>query len=128
MIGDEFGHFVDSRGNQIGHHLGRRLFLPIVEKIMKRIIACGLVLLTILFTLGANEDKPQGVFSFLHIGQKVNLREEVQGFTIITFFERELPQSHKVLEIGKDFVILESVSGIETTIPVYSLRAVVKMK
>jgi len=95
---------------------------------MKRIIACGLVLLTILFTLGANEDKPQGVFSFLHIGQKVNLREEVQGFTIITFFERELPQSHKVLEIGKDFVILESVSGIETTIPVYSLRAVVKMK
>jgi len=94
---------------------------------MKHLIACGAIVLVLLLTLGADGEKPRGVFSFLQVGQKVNLKEEGEGFTI-TFFERELPQSHKVLEIGKDFIVLESVSGIETTVPVYSLRAVVKMK
>jgi hypothetical protein len=95
---------------------------------MKHLIACGAIVLVLLLTLGADGEKPRGVFNSLQIGQKVNLNEEVQGFTITFFEEKELPQTHKVLEIGKDFIVLQSVSGIETTIPVYSLRAVVKMK
>ena len=94
---------------------------------MNRNIACGIVLLAIIFTLGADSKEPRGVFSSLEIGQKVNLKEEGQGFTI-TVFEKEIPQSHKVLEIGKDFIVLESVAGVEMTIPVYSLRSVVKMR
>lgn len=95
---------------------------------MKHLIACGAILLAIFLSLGADSEKPRGVFSSLQIGQKVNLKEEVQGFTITFFEEKEFSQSHKVLEIGKDFVVLESVSGFETTIPVYSLHAVVKMR
>ena len=94
---------------------------------MKHLIACGLVLLAILFTLGADGEKPRGIFSSLEVGQKVNLKEEGQGVTI-TFFEKEIPQTHKVLEIGKEFIVLESVSGIETTIPVYAVKGIVKMK
>lgn len=86
-----------------------------------------LVLLAILLSLGADSEKPKGVFSSLEVGQKVNLKEEGQGYTI-TFFEKEISQTHTVLEIGNDFVVLENVAGIETTIPVYSIKAIVKMK
>ena len=95
---------------------------------MKRIIACGAIVLVLLLTLGADGEKPRGIFSSLQIGQKVNLKEVGQGFTITFFEESEVPQSHKVLEIGKDFIVLESVSGAETTIPVYAVKGVVRMK
>ena len=94
---------------------------------MKHLIACGIVLLAIIFTLGAEAEKPRGVFSSLEIGQKVNLKEEGQGFTIVVMGD-DLPLSHKVLEIGKDFVVLESVAGVEVSIPVYAVRSVVRMK
>lgn len=86
-----------------------------------------LVLLSVLFSLGADSDKPNGVFSSLHIGQKVNLKEEEQGFTI-TVIGGDLPLSHKVLEIDNDFVVLESVAGVEVSIPVYSVRSLVRMR
>lgn len=86
-----------------------------------------LVLLAVLFSLGANEQKPNGVFSSLHIGQKVNLKDEGQTFTI-TFFEEEIPQAHTVIEIGDNFIVLESVAGIEITIPVYVVKSLVRMK
>jgi len=90
-------------------------------------LACSTLLLAAILLLGANAEKPRGIFSSLHVEQKVNLKEEGQGFTI-TFFEKEIPQTHKVLEIGKDFIVLESISGIETTIPVFAVKGIVKMK
>lgn len=94
---------------------------------MKQPIALTVILLVIFLSLGADSEEPRGVFSSLHVGQKVNLKEEGQGFTI-SFFEKEIPQTHKVLEIGKDFIVLESVAGMEVTIPVYAVNSVVKMK
>lgn len=94
---------------------------------MNRIIACGIVLLDIALFLGADSEKPRGVFSSLQVEQKVNLKEEGQGFTLMVMGDG-LSLSHKVLEIGKDFIVLESVAGVETTIPVYSVKSVVRMR
>lgn len=92
-----------------------------------KVAAIILFLLVITLSLGADLEKPRGVFSSLQVGQKVNLKEEGQGFTI-TYFEEEVPQTHKVIEIGKEFIVLESVAGIETTIPVFAVKSVVRMK
>lgn len=92
-----------------------------------KVAAIILVLLVITLSLGADSEKPRGVFSSLQIGQKVNLKEDGEGFTIVVMGE-ELPQSHKVLEIGENFVVLHSVAGVEVSIPVYSVRSVVRMK
>lgn len=94
---------------------------------MNRITTCGIVLLAILLSLGADSEKPRGVFSSLEVGQKVNLKEEGEGFTIVSMGD-DLPLSHKVLEFGKDFVVLESVAGVEVSIPVYAVRSVVRMR
>jgi len=94
---------------------------------MNRFIAITLILLAITLSLGADSEKPRGVFSSLHIGQKVNLNEEGQGFTLVVTGE-DLPLSHKVIEIGEDFVVLESVAGVETTIPVYAVKSLVRMR
>lgn len=94
---------------------------------MKSHAGLTLILLAILFTLGADSEQPRGVFSSLEIGQRVNLKEEGQGFTI-TVIGGDLPQSHNVIEIGEDFVVLESVAGVDTTIPVYAVRSLVRMK
>lgn len=94
---------------------------------MKRNIACGAILLAVFFSFGADSKEPQGVFSSLQVGQKVNLKEEGQGFTIVSM-GGDLPLSHKVLQIGKDFVVLESLAGVEATIPVYSVKSVVRMR
>lgn len=78
---------------------------------------------------GADETrKPKGVFSALRVGQSVSLKDEGSVFTI-TFFEPEILQSHKIVEIGDNFIVVRDIAEVtETTIPVYALKAIVKVK
>jgi regulator of RNase E activity RraA len=70
----------------------------------------------------------KGICSGLKVGQSVSLKDEGPAFTI-TFFEPDLPQSHKVIEIGDNFVVVRDIAGItETTVPVYSVKAIVKAR
>jgi hypothetical protein len=70
----------------------------------------------------------KGAFSSLRVGQSVSLKDEGTAFTI-TFFEPELPQSHKVVEIRDNFVVIRDIAEVtETTIPIYSVKAIVKVK
>lgn len=80
-------------------------------------------------TRSADDAKgPKTVFSWLKVGQPVSLKEEGRAFTI-TFFEPELPQSHKIIEVGDNFIVVRDIVGInETTIPIYSLKSIVKVK
>jgi hypothetical protein len=78
---------------------------------------------------GADETrKPKGVFSALKVGQSVSLKDEGSAFTI-THFEPDLPQSHKIIEIGDNFIVVRDIAEVtETTIPIYSIKAIVRVK
>lgn len=92
-------------------------------------IALGTVIVVTAVSLGANEArKPSGLFSGLKVGQSMSLKDEASTFTI-TFFEPDLPQSQKVIEVRDNFIVVRDFAEIsETTIPIYSAKAIVKVK
>lgn len=72
--------------------------------------------------------KPSGLFSTLKVGQTVTLKEEGASFSI-SYFDHETPLAHKVTEIGSDHIVLQNVAGMtETTIPIYAVKSVVKVR
>ncbi len=89
-----------------------------------------LVVVTFLvMALGADEGrKTKGIFSGLKVGQSVSLRDEGSAFTI-TFFDPDLQQRHKVVEVGNDYVVVRDIAEItETLVPLYSIKAIVKVR
>jgi hypothetical protein len=92
-------------------------------------IGVTVVVLLIAVALGADETKtPKGVFAGLRVGQSVSLKDERSAFTL-SVFEPDLPQSHKVIEIGDNFIVVRDIAEVtETTIPIYSFKAIVKVK
>ena len=92
-------------------------------------LVVGVVGVLVLSALGADESKgSKGVLSALKVGQSVSLKDEVSAFSI-TIFDPELPQSHKVIEIGNNFIVVRDIAEVtETTIPIYSVKAIVKVK
>jgi hypothetical protein len=94
----------------------------------RMLIGVTVVVLLIAMTLGADATKkPKGVFSALKVGQSVSLKDEGSAFTL-TVFEPDLPQSHKVIEVGDNFIVVRDIAGIsDTTIPVFSLKSIVKV-
>ena len=72
--------------------------------------------------------KPNGIFTGLRVGHSVSVKDEGSAFTI-TFFEPELQQSHKIIEIGDNFIVVRDIAEItETTIPIYSIKGIVKVR
>jgi hypothetical protein len=96
---------------------------------MRNWIGLVVVVVAVAVTLGADETrKPKGVFSGLRVGQSVSLKDEGAAFTI-TFFEPEILQSHKVIEVGNDYVVLRDIAEVsETTVPLYSIKGIVKVR
>ena len=71
--------------------------------------------------------KGGGVFGPLEKGQRVALKEKANGYQISRLPTAEL--SHRILEIGPDYIVLEDISGItQTRIPVFSVRSVTIQK
>lgn len=88
------------------------------------------LLLTPLFAQQETQPKVSGVFASLKVGQAINVKETGERY-LLTVIEGEskLPQSHTVLEVGQDFVVVKDFTGLnETRIPVTSLKAVVNFK
>ena len=96
---------------------------------MSKAICIALLFFAVAFTLGADDiQKPNGVFSTLKIGQSVTLKDEDTGITI-SFFDDELPMTHTIIEIGDGFVVVRDIADVtETTIPVYSIGKIVKIR
>ena len=92
------------------------------------ILVMMLVFLTPLFSQ-QEQAKPMGVLSTLKVGQNVNVKEAGERYSITVIGGDMIPQPHKVLEVGADFVVVEDVAGKnETRIPLTSLKSVVHLK
>jgi hypothetical protein len=88
----------------------------------------GALLVTVAARSAEDAKRSKGAFSSLKVGQAISLKNEGSDFTI-TFFEAELPQSHKIMEIGDNFIVVRDIADVaETSIPIYSIKAIVKVK
>jgi len=74
------------------------------------------------------QDKPRkGLLSVLKEGQSVSVKD-VAGRYEITLI-KDVKLGHKVIEVGSDYVVVEDAAGVtETRIPVYSIKAIVRLK
>lgn len=100
------------------------------RKSIQNWIWLGFVLVAVVVALGADDEKRQkGVFSTLKIGQTVTLKQESSGFMVSYFDDDTVPLTHKVIEIGDDFIVVEDIAATrETTVPIYALRSIEKVK
>lgn len=97
---------------------------PVVALLLASFIVLG----TITLSSQSPERPRQGFLSVLKVGQSVNVKEVAERFEV-TFDDALTDLGHKITEIGPDFVTIEDLGGlIETRIPVYSIKAIVRMK
>jgi hypothetical protein len=55
----------------------------------------------------------------------VNLIDHVAAYSI-RFLDEGIPLTHKIVEIGEDYVVVRDISGVmDTVVPVYSLKGIV---
>lgn len=73
------------------------------------------------------EQARKGFLSVLKEGQSVSVKELGGRFEITVL--KDVKLGHKVIEVGSDYVVVEDAAGVtETRIPVYSIKAVVRLK
>lgn len=72
--------------------------------------------------------KPKGIFSSLKVGQPVTLNDHGAAFSF-SFLDEGLPLTHKVIEVGEDYVVVQDAAGVsDTLIPAYSLKGIVRTR
>lgn len=93
--------------------------------ILAFVIAFGLVTAT---ATTSGQDKPRKTFlSPLKEGQTVVVKE-VAGRYEITLI-KDVRLTHTVKEVGADYVVFEDALGTtETRVPIYSIKAIIKVK
>ena len=104
------------------------MFRPIVVLLL---VTCVTVGTAVLGTVsGQAPDKPRaGFLSALKKGQSIMLKEVAGRFEISSFDDGPAMLSHKVIEVGTDYLTIEDIGGlIETRIPTYSIKAIVLLK
>ena len=97
------------------------------------IAVAGMILLLALTSLDAQQErgaKPSGVLATLKVGQSLTLKDAGDRYTLTVIEgDLKLPQSHTVVEVGQEFVIVKDFTGLnETRIPLTSIKAVVFFK
>ena len=69
--------------------------------------------------------KERGVLSVLHVGQPITLKASESGYEINMLQNGPDVLGHKVVEVARDFVVVEDIAGINAMhIPIYSVRSV----
>ena len=101
---------------------------PIVVLLLATCVTVGTAVLGTVS--GQAPDKlRQGFLSILKEGQSVMLKEVAGRFEISMFEDGPELLSHKVTEIGTDYVTVEDIGGlIETRLPVYSIKSIALLK
>jgi hypothetical protein len=93
---------------------------------MKKLILAAAVLV-LGGTLAASKQDDQrrrGIFWPLKVGQSVTLRDKGGSFLIATMDE-EGPMSHKIAELGDDYIVLHDAADVtEIRIPIHAIKAV----
>ena len=97
---------------------------PTLALLLAALIAIGTITVT-----GQGPEKPrQGFLSALKEGQSVSMKEVAGRFEIM-IDDGLKDLSHKIIEVGPDLVAVEDIGGlIETRIPVYSIKSIVRLK
>lgn len=74
-------------------------------------------------------EKQPTFLSTLKSGQLVSLKEVAGRYEISIVEGVAAVQGHKVTKIGPDYVVVEDFTGVtEIHIPIYSIKAIVKLK
>lgn len=77
--------------------------------------------------LSAADAPKKTAFTGFKVGQSVGLKDHGTTFEINVM--DDILQSHEIIKIGDDFIVLEVVANVtQTTIPVYSVKANVRWK
>lgn len=92
------------------------------------------VVLVFILAIGAitpgQQSAPQrrDFLSGLKVGQSVNLKE-VSGRFVLSVIDDGPALSHKIVEVGSDFVLLEDVAGVsEIRVPLYTISSFTRLK
>ena len=67
----------------------------------------------------------KGVLGGLRVGQAVTLKD-VGAVCEVRVPDEQLPTGAEVAEVGVDYLVVKAVAGIETRIPVTSIKAVIR--
>ena len=96
---------------------------PVIVLLLAALIAFGIA-------SGRLPDAPRMDFlAGLKKGQSVNVKEVAGRFEVRFFDDGQMVMSHKVIEIGPDFMTIEDISNVtETRIPIYAIKSIVKNK
>lgn len=91
-------------------------------------VVCLLILAS--FTTGeAQNQQRRDFFAILKAGQPVVIKETAGRFQVIMLVDVPDAQSHKVIEVGADYITVEDVAGFtQTRIPVYSVSSIARLK
>lgn len=73
---------------------------------------------------GVEGKRPSGVLAGLTVGRPLSLKKLENAYEINVLSEK-FPTGEEVAEVGDDFVVVKSLAGYETRIPITSIRAVV---
>ena len=85
------------------------------------------LLLAITATSNAQDKPKKNFLSALKEGQSIVLKENAGRYEITLMEDVRL--GHTVIEVGPDYVVVEDAAKVtETRIPVYSIKAIVKIK
>ena len=92
------------------------------------LLLCAIIAVTSLPAPAQGQDKPRkGFLSVLKEGQAVTVKENGGRYEITVMDEVRLGQ--RITEVGADYLVVEDVAGVtETRIPVYSIKAIVRLK
>lgn len=98
---------------------------PVISLLLTALVVLGTV-----SVFGQSPDKShQGFLAGLKEGQSIILKEVAGRFEISSFDDGPAILSHKVVEVGTDYLTIEDIGSlIETRIPAYSIKAVVRLK
>ena len=69
----------------------------------------------------------KGVFAGLKVGQPVTLKEVGAAYEVRVLLDVAIPTVEQVAEVGVDHLVVKNGAGIETRIPVTSIKAVIRL-
>ena len=94
---------------------------------MRRSILSAVALVLVIGMASVSGVEPKaakGVLAGLRVGQPVALKDLGTAYEV-RVTDDKLPTEEVVAEVGDDYLVVKSVAGIETRIPLSSLKAVV---
>ena len=94
---------------------------------MRRLILCasGLGLVIGMASVrGVEPSAAKGVLAVLKVGQPVALKDLGTAYEV-GVMDVKLPTGEEVAEVGDGYLVVRSVAGVETRIPLTSVKAVI---